>query len=194
MHDGERQDRMDTEEFAAMVAAPLKAPVRLDAGFDARVMAEIAKVAAEPQRSWWRRRSITLSPLGGLALAAGFGALMVLAGIGAGRRLASPASVVAAATTDTVHVVRFVFTAPGARTVALAGDFNGWSREATLLEDVDGSGQWSVTLTLPAGRHEYAFVVDGERWAADPYAAVSRDEFGQESSVVRVGGDAMRGA
>lgn len=179
---------MDTEEFAAMVAAPLKAPVRLDAGFDARVMAEVAKAAATP---WWRRKSIALSPLGGLALAAGFGALMVLGGIGLGRSLTAPQ---VAAATDTVHVVRFVLSAPGARSVAVAGDFNGWSREATPLEDVAGSGQWVVTLPLAPGRHEYAFVVDGERWVADPFAAVTRDEFGQESSVLRVGGDVMRGA
>ena len=189
MRDGEREPgRMDTEEFAAMVAAPLKAPVRLDAGFDARVMAEVAKAAATP---WWRRKSIALSPLGGLALAAGFGALMVLGGIGLGRSVAVPQ---VAAATDTVHVVRFVLSAPGARSVTVAGDFNGWSREATPLEDVAGSGQWVVTLPLAPGRHEYAFVVDGERWVADPFAAVARDEFGQESSVLRVGGDVMRGA
>ena len=183
------QERMDTEEFAAMVAAPLKAAVKLEAGFDARVMAEIA---ATPVTPWWRRRSIALSPLGGLALAAGFGALMVLSGMGLAGRL-SPATPAVAQAPDTVHVVRFVFAAPEARSVALAGDFNGWSREATPLEDLDGRGQWSVTLTLPAGRHEYAFVVDGERWVADPFAAVARDEFGQESSVVRVGSEPLRG-
>lgn len=192
MRDDGRQDRMDTEEFAAMVAAPLKAPVHLDAGFDARVM---AKLAAEASTPWWRRRSIALSPLGGLALAAGIGALMVLGGIGLGRNFAAADApgVAAAPAADTVHVVRFVFSAPGARTVTLAGDFNGWSREATPLENVDGQGLWSVTLPIPAGRHEYAFVIDGERWAADPLAAVSRDEFGQESSVLRVGGDVIRG-
>jgi hypothetical protein len=45
---------------------------------------------------------------------------------------------------------------------------------------------------LPAGRHEYAFLVDGERWVTDPSAATQRDEFGQESSVVRIG-DVVRG-
>lgn len=192
MREDEPKERMDTEEFAAMVAAPLRAPVRVDAGFDARVMAAVAAAAAESPTSWWRRRSIALSPLGGLALAAGFGAIMVLGGMRIGRGARTPA--VAAATPDTVHVVRFVIAAPGARSVSLAGDFNGWSRNATPLEDVDGRGQWSVTLTLPPGRHEYAFVVDGERWVADPFAAVTRDEFGQESSVVRVGGEAARGA
>lgn len=191
--DRPERPRMDTEEFAALVAAPLKAPVPLDAGFDARVMAEIAATAATP---WWRRRSIALSPMGGFAIAAGFGALMVLGGVGLGRSMAAPdagaAAVASAATPDTVHVVRFVFAAPGARTVALAGDFNGWSRDATLLEELD-AGVWAVTVTLPAGLHEYAFVVDGERWEADPAAAARRDEFGNASSILSVGGAPVRG-
>ncbi len=182
------RERIDTEEFAAMVAAPLKQAVKLEAGFDARVMAEIAALPATP---WWRRRTLAFSPIGALAVAAGFGALMVLGGVGLGRSLAAPVAVAQAP--DTVHVVRFVLAAPGAQRVTLAGDFNGWSRDETPLEDVTGSGQWSVTLPLREGVHEYAFVVDGERWVADPFATTRRDEFGQESSLLRVGGDPVRG-
>ncbi len=184
------EERQNTEEFAAMIAAPLKADVPLSANFDARVMAAIAE-AAQP---WWRRRrTMTLSPLGGLALAAGFGALMVLSGVGIGRTLSTPVAAMAPAS-DTVHLVRFVIAAPGAQTVALAGDFNGWSRNATLLEDIDGTGRWVVTLPMRSGRHEYAFVVDGKQWLVDPFSAANRDEFGQESSVLLVGSDPVRGA
>lgn len=184
-------ERQDTEEFAAMIAAPLKASVPLSPDFDARVMAAIAE-AAQP---WWRRRrTLVLSPLGGLALVAGFGALMVLSGVGIGRRtVPAPVAAVAPAT-DTVHLVRFVIAAPGAKTVALAGDFNGWSRSTTFLDDIDGTGRWVITLPLTAGRHEYAFVVDGTQWLADPFGAAMRDEFGQESSVLLVGNDPVRGA
>jgi hypothetical protein len=189
-------DRMDTEEFAAMVAAPLKAKVPLSADFEAKLMTAVAEAA----RPWWQRRvQLSVTPLTGLALAAGFAGLMVLAGVGVGSRMAAPQAVVAATSAaapaaDTVHLVRFVIALPEARTVTLAGDFNGWSRNATPLEDVDGRGQWTVTLPLAPGRHEYAFVVDGERWMPDPFATVARDEFGQESSVVRVGADPSRGA
>jgi hypothetical protein len=179
---------MDTEEFAARVAAPLKASVSVRAGFDARVMRAVEEAA----RPWWRRRhAFTLSPLGGLALAAGFGGLMALAGVGATRALSVPPATVAQAT-DTVHVVRFVLTDAQARQVTLVGDFNGWSREATPLVPSEVDGRWIVEVVLPAGRHEYAFLVDGERWVTDPSAATQRDEFGQESSVVRIG-DALRG-
>ncbi len=49
------------------------------------------------------------------------------------------------------------------------------------------AGVWTVSLTLPVGRHQYAFVVDREEWAADPAAppAVS-DDFGTPNSVVTV--------
>lgn len=182
------RERLDTEEFAAMVAAPLKAEVPLREDFDARVRRAIADAA----RPWWQRtRTITLSPLRQLAVAAGLAGIAVLGGLGALRE--RPAPSVAAQAADTVHLVRFVFADPTARDVFLAGDFNGWSRTATPLEDASGAGQWTVELALPVGRHEYAFIVDGERWEADPYAMRQRDEFGQESSVVRVGGDA-RGA
>lgn len=184
------RERMDTEEFAAMVAAPLKAKVPISDDFDSRVMAAVEAAA----RPWWQRRmNVSMSPIRGLALAAGFGALMVLGGIGIGQRGANETAAVAA-TVDTVHLVRFVIAAPGAQSVSLAGDFNGWSRSATQLEDVDGRGKWAVTLPLAAGRHEYAFVVDGQRWMADPFAIEARDEFGQVSSVVRVGGEPVRGA
>jgi hypothetical protein len=178
---------MDTEEFAARVAAPLKAPVALRDDFEARVVAQVAEAA----RPWWRRRhQVALTPLGGLALAAGFGALMVLGGYGLGARQAPPAQPVA----PSVQVVRFVLDAPEAQSVMLAGDFNGWSRVATPMESVDGTGRWAVSVTLPSGRHEYAFVVDGERWIADPYAQSARDEFGQESSVMRLEAEPRRGA
>lgn len=181
-------ERMDTEEFAARVAAPLKAQVSVTAGFDARVMRAVEEAA----RPWWRRRhAFTLSPLGGLALAAGFGGVMALAGVGASRALSAPPAVVAQAP-DTVHVVRFVLTDAEAREVALVGDFNGWSREATPLVPSEVEGRWVVEVVLPAGRHEYAFLVDGTRWVTDPSATTQRDEFGQESSVVRIG-DILRG-
>lgn len=182
-------ERMDTEEFAARVAAPLKGAVSVSAGFDARVMRAVEEAA----RPWWRRRhTVTMSPLGGLAIAAGFGALMVLAGVGATRALSTPSAVVAQAP-DTVHIVRFVLTDAQAQHVALVGDFNGWSRSATPLAPSEVVGRWVVEIALPVGRHEYAFLVDGERWVADPAATTQRDEFGQESSVVRIG-EMSRGA
>jgi hypothetical protein len=46
------------------------------------------------------------------------------------------------------------------------------------------SGIWAATLILPAGQHQYAFVVDGARWVADPSAPAVDDGFGRQNSVL----------
>ena len=87
--------------------------------------------------------------------------------------------------------MRFVFTDPDAKAVSLVGDFNAWARDATPLAEHADDGTWVVSVELPRGRHEYAFVVrreGDERWAADPFALPVRDDFGTESSIVTVGG------
>ena len=83
--------------------------------------------------------------------------------------------------------VAFVLHRPDARTVALVGDFNGWSPAAPPLASA-GSGVWSVTLPLTPGRHAYGFVIDGETWVLDPQAPAARDaDYGRDHSVVVVG-------
>jgi len=41
-----------------------------------------------------------------------------------------------------------------------------------------------VTLSLPPGQHQYAFVVDGTRWVPDPTAPAIDDGFGRRNSVL----------
>ena len=55
--------------------------------------------------------------------------------------------------------------APHAHEVYVAGSFNKWDPKATPMARV-GSGPWTARLDLPAGRHEYKFLVDGE-WCCD---------------------------
>lgn len=153
-----------------------------------------ARPAATDRRAWWQRKlTIGVMPLAGLAAAA----CLVVAVLVTGRKsnVDSPGAtdgrvaVSPAPTTrvDTVQLVRFVFVATDARSVALVGDFNGWDRTAVRLTRSQTGGIWSTTVQLPAGRHEYAFLVDGKRWVADPNAPSSiKDEFGVESSVVTV--------
>lgn len=64
--------------------------------------------------------------------------------------------------------VRLELRSPGARQVYVAGSFNDWCQETTPLIDL-GEGQWAKELTLPPGRYEYRFVVDGQ-WMDDPKA------------------------
>ena len=67
-------------------------------------------------------------------------------------------------------VAQFVGHFPGARSVEVVGSFNDWRRGALALRDENNDGIWHGAVVLPAGQHEYMFVVDGERWVADPLA------------------------
>jgi hypothetical protein len=196
------RDRIEDQDTrAARIAAPLQASERADPTFATRVMNAVRDahgMTDEPPvlRSalpWWRRSvALRVSPLGGLALAAGLAAV-VLAGAellsGRGRPPGVPQRFVVRQ--DTVHVVRFVFVAPGASSVAIVGDFNRWDVKAHQLTAAK-TDVWTVSLPLTAGRHEYAFVIDGTRWVADPAAvATIADEFGGESSIITVAAQQM---
>jgi len=80
-------------------------------------------------------------------------------------------------------VVRFVYPDTTARSVALAGEFNGWSATATPL-DREGSA-WVTRVFLDPGTYDYKFFVDGA-WQLDPNNP-ERSEAG--NSLVRVGDD-----
>ncbi len=50
-----------------------------------------------------------------------------------------------------------------ARSVAVAGDFNGWT-PVTMRRQTDGS--FMAELAIPPGNHQYKFVIDA-RWVED---------------------------
>lgn len=63
--------------------------------------------------------------------------------------------------------VLFQVEAPEATVVNLAGQFNGWSPEATALTK-GPDGIWSIVLDLKKGvKHRYKFLIDG-LWIPDP--------------------------
>src|SRR6185503_9670666 len=77
---------------------------------------------------------------------------------------------------ETVHVVRFVYADRAAKSVAIVGDFNGWSARATPLARAPSKGAWSASLPLSPGLHKYAFVVDGKRRPTDSLAMTARKQ------------------
>jgi hypothetical protein len=81
--------------------------------------------------------------------------------------------------------VLFVMPAPGADSVSVVGNFNGW--EATPLADDNKDGIWTASILLPDGRYEYAFIVDGRWWGQDPLADGYVHSFGEYNSVRYVG-------
>ncbi len=79
------------------------------------------------------------------------------------------------------------FAKPDAKSVCVAGSFNGWKPEKTPLVRT-GNGNWVGDLTVNPGRHEYLFVVDGQ-WVPDPKARESvQNPFGGRNSVLVVAG------
>jgi RNA polymerase-binding transcription factor DksA len=71
------------------------------------------------------------------------------------------------ATTEQVNgsPVRLILIAPDAQEVFVAGSFNNWNPGATPLVNIS-HGRWVKDLSLPPGRYEYQFVVDGH-WMQD---------------------------
>ena len=195
--------RAEDAAFLEQVAAPLRAAEYAHTSFEKRLMEKVRMegsalypVRGSSNASWWRtQRVFRLSPMTGLATAAGISAIIALSGIAVGSRISarSPGSIRTAqslARPDTVQLVRFVFVDSGAARVEMVGDFNEWTRGATQLKRSGAPGVWAVSVPLSPGRHEYAFIINGSRWVADPLAVKSSDDFGTESSVIRVGSPA----
>jgi hypothetical protein len=219
-HDSEESGREEVD-FALRLAAVLRKPESPRAGFAERVAAAVSEISDThiiaggrilPQdrrlpAKWRRPRTIALPLVAWGALAAGFAAIVSLGTLAVARTAGSnpqqqiasvshapaspaPATVSVQPSHDTIYVVRFVLADAGARTVTLVGDFNAWAKQATPLR-MAKPGIWSAQVALGPGRHEYAFVVDGKRWVADPAAERLADDFDTPSSVVTVGRAAL---
>jgi 1,4-alpha-glucan branching enzyme len=65
--------------------------------------------------------------------------------------------------------VTFETTPRDARSVSVAGDFNGWNPSATPMKQRK-DGCWSVTLRLPKQEYAYRYVIDGHEWVTDEEA------------------------
>lgn len=128
--------------------------------------------------SWiWHPRALSLTwrPAYALAGAAVLAALLLVG---------APAEQEVSATAAPQVFVQFRFDAPQAQQVALAGDFTAWKPTHQLVRSE--SGTWTVVVAINPGVHEYAFIVDGERWLPDPAAPAIEDGFGGMNSRLAV--------
>ena len=192
--DGERDPGelpMDQREaYDRLIAATQVLTAAPQLSVAARVMAEIQQnpapaLAQGPMRRvmrWLGRpRAVTLRlrPVWTLALAAGLATIILL--------LWGPGDGLTPGRAE--GIASFVGHFPGARSVEVVGSFNDWSRGVLPLNDDDGDGIWHAKAVLPAGQHEYMFVVDGERWVPDPLAGRYVDDgfgAGQQNALLIV--------
>lgn len=164
----------------------------------ARVMAHVAALPRHraPEPAWrraldwfWAPRPVAVRPAWGLAAAA-LAAVVVIPGLDGGPPAApspddSPVATGVADAADNLAAdapvfVHFRLDAADARTVQLAADFTGWEPRYDLTEAVPGV--WTVIVPVTSGVHQYAFVVNGERWVPDPLAPAVDDGFGGTNS------------
>ena len=97
----------------------------------------------------------------------------------------APPPLMAAAPRATPDGILFTVEAPNAFEVQIAGDFNDWTPEHTLMEP---KGRvWRRVLQLAPGRYRYRFVIDG-LWMPDPLNPLFEpSQFAGEDSIVVVG-------
>jgi hypothetical protein len=90
---------------------------------------------------------------------------------------------------ETLAQVEVTFTISGieAKSIAVAGDFNGWNTSTNRLEDPEGDGIWTGKMYLKPGRYEYMLVIDNSKWVTDPNAKVYADDgFGSKNAVLYI--------
>ena len=89
---------------------------------------------------------------------------------------------------QTTLVMRLGLAQPEAKAVCVAGSFNGWRPAVSPMIHL-GNGHWAKVLSLPPGRYEYRFVVDGQ-WVDDPAAKVFvPNPYGSQNAVLMVSSD-----
>jgi hypothetical protein len=167
-----------TEETRAFLAAPqppdLTAAVmgaieNLEPLAPPRRAGLLARIAA----SLWTPREVSLRP----AFALAGGAMIAMLVLFASMRGGDPAvGTEQAGGMQGPHLfVQFRLDAAASR-VQLAGSFTNWEPRYELRQAAPGI--WTITVPLTQGVHDYAFVVDGQQWVADPYAPQIGDGFG----------------
>ena len=198
----------EIDPFIEEIAGELRRPVRFDSTFESRVMAALdPSVVPLPMKRkastpWLLRpRTFYVSPLAGLAVAAGLVAIITMSVL---RTIPSDSQVAVVPAAPNVDTAGFMLPGPvtavsapamvsapftyinrNAKSVAVVGNFNDWDATRNMLTRT-GDSVWTADIMLVPGRYEYQLVVDG-KLIADPGAQqTAASEFGVANSVMIV--------
>jgi chromosome partitioning protein len=81
---------------------------------------------------------------------------------------------------------QFVYDAPKASYVKIAGTFNNWNTSEESLMERKRDGTWSKSVCLVPGTYQYRFLIDDE-WAADQNNSKQvNNPFGGKNSVIKI--------
>ncbi|RJX34275.1 MAG: glycoside hydrolase family 13 [Desulfurivibrio sp.] len=86
----------------------------------------------------------------------------------------------------TIQSTEFCVTAPEAKEVFVAGDFNDWNPSEHAMRKFK-DGKYIKKLKLKPGRYEYQFIVDGQWWTDPANPNRQSNSYGSENSVIEIG-------
>lgn len=195
------------DPFIEEIAGELKRPVRFDSTFESRVMAALDPESAslptgrKSSTPWLLRpRPFYVTPLAGLAVAAGLVAIITMSVLRTvpdtkiATRTAPDTSIslpssqfvrVLSPGAPALYAAPFTYIDRNAKSVAVVGSFNDWDATKDVLTQTNDS-VWSRNIMLAPGRYEYQLVVDG-KWIADPSSQqTTQSDFGAANSVLIV--------
>jgi hypothetical protein len=145
----------------------------------------------QPKRSpWWRQmylwaqtpKTIRLTPLKLAPVAAVLFVAILLSSLLFLRQKETP--YLQSSGERPIPVV-FSLNLSGAQSVSVIGTFNAWKPQGYEMQLDRELKRWSLTVSLPEGRHEYMFLVDGQKMILDPEALIHQEDgFGNQNSVL----------
>jgi hypothetical protein len=183
-------DEPDMDESLRSIACGIRRMSDLD---PPPTLLSVMDAVRSKKLPWWARlarwagsqKSISFTPLqaaSALGVLCAVCAATILFGLGAGEP-----SRHGARARDEVSVV-LTFRTDEAQSVSVIGSFNNWHAQGYEMKKANDQTSWSLVLNLPAGRYEYAFVVDGGKIVPDPGADLYQDDgFGSRNAVMIVG-------
>jgi hypothetical protein len=144
------------------------------------------------RRPWFARPwTISVSPVGAFAVAAGLAGILAL-GTWRGGEATSQLALVPVANDGSVassyvEQRQFILADSTARSVSIVGDFNDWEpAPMTRL----GDGAWSITIPLRVGQYQFHYIVNDSVRVTDPTLPAVPSAFGSSNSFINV---AIRG-